>query len=1234
MKGEITSVPRSGKKAIIPDGPIPTATSGKQDSILGPAEGETLELFEQYDIGQPESDASLSKPTSSPEAGEHAFYDVGGEYAAPLQSVLKLPEIVQLAKALLGGKYPRVRTSLRRDGARGVFYSGINNRIELRADIFDNPDQAAAVLAHEIGHLVDWLPDKELSRGNILGHIASLKKYLKNSLPNKPGAPGTLTDKERQRLRYLAEKLAAKENTKWVDEVITTEMPVSPADVLAIWNDVERARLLNPDMYDYVARLSTPEKKSIVKEAMKGVSPDQLKRFTKTISEPTGRRIKQEPYEEIGGKKTPQEWFKKKIREKYADLINKEIEKRRLFAKDEIMDELKALSRAWKPFNPAQDAKYTKYRYSPSELYADAFSVLINAPGMLKSMAPKYYEAFFNYMDEKPEVKKLYNQIQDDIKSGKIHKNRVENLRKMFRKEDDAYGKSLKKKTRTVSDMAKRDLIDANHAVLQKVKAIGERNIPAGENPRYRLEEMAYSGSEAELYITGVAHDVIKPLAPHGLDWDDLGEYMFHLRVANERAEIANPQGWTPETSKARIEEMKSSLGEKKFKALEDAQKAFRKIREELFIKKVEEAGIYNPELMQKIRDNVNYATFDVIDYIEKRFGIGPGAKIFKQIGTLNEIANPATATVMKDISFIKSINKQIAAKSVTDLLQKHFPDEITPAEIKWNGRFMEIQEPPSGSEQGLITYLEHGEIKGFYVDEWIAQVFERNPYEGQFIAKILSKSVQPFRMVFTELNYGFWLFNIFRDYKRAAKMLPKNSYLKFAKHYAAGIKPAFRSVFGIPDQVVSEMMKHNMLISIADVRGLSPADKQIERLQAMYHMTPDKWQKGMIKPFARMFYFFTNIGRALERTTKVGAYKYMLDKFPDMDPHEIGHIVRVRGGSPDFLRLGRGYQIYNNFLMFSNAMKEGYRGDYEAFADNPAEFIWKQAKYTWLPKLLMKAAAVGLLGTTIKAIFDGVSEYDKTNYNIIPLGLTKSGKSVYLRIPQDETSRFFGGIFWKLINGDTDELATGLFDYMAGQAPTVNPSIDILMSAVEYASGQNPYDHFRGRNAIPEQIFEAGGERKHKAFLKWMTQKAGAGIVYRFEYDDVDRVKTELEEVLGYPVASNIIGRFIKVSDQGIREDLRETKKDIKAENTRQLLDAKDALNKLVRGEPINEDELAAILNKADIIDRNLMVALSRKYGNVYMQEFITATSTEEKAAILAKIYEREILLGGKKDE
>ncbi|NIV97644.1 hypothetical protein GWN26_00205, partial [Candidatus Saccharibacteria bacterium] len=63
-----------------------------------------------------------------------------------------------------------------------------------------------------------------------------------------------------------------------------------------------------------------------------------------------------------------------------------------------------------------------------------------------------------------------------------------------------------------------------------------------------------------------------------------------------------------------------------------------------------------------------------------------------------------------------------------------------------------------------------------------------------------------------------------------------------------------------------------------------------------------------------------------------------------------------------------------------------------------------------------------------------------------------------------------------------------------------------------------------------------------------------------------------------------------------------------------REILDAKDALLKWTRGEPMDDKDIAAILNKPDIIDRNMMINLARKYGMIYLEEFMSATTNEEK--------------------
>ena len=59
----------------------------------------------------------------------------------------------------------------------------------IRESAFAGPKPAMAVLAHEIGHWVDFLDEGTLKRGNVLGHIAALKRWGQRQIyPTKAAA--------------------------------------------------------------------------------------------------------------------------------------------------------------------------------------------------------------------------------------------------------------------------------------------------------------------------------------------------------------------------------------------------------------------------------------------------------------------------------------------------------------------------------------------------------------------------------------------------------------------------------------------------------------------------------------------------------------------------------------------------------------------------------------------------------------------------------------------------------------------------------------------------------------------------------------------------------------------------------------------------------------------------------------------------------------------------------------
>ena len=97
-------------------------------------------------------------------------------------------------------------------------------------------------------------------------------------------------------------------------EEIMRATPVTPSQVMSIWNSVEKN--LNVELID-VKRLGAAEKKSIVKEAMRGQVASELRRFANIVKIKTGNKIKI--------KLTPSE---EQIKTKYEDLIKEEIRKR------------------------------------------------------------------------------------------------------------------------------------------------------------------------------------------------------------------------------------------------------------------------------------------------------------------------------------------------------------------------------------------------------------------------------------------------------------------------------------------------------------------------------------------------------------------------------------------------------------------------------------------------------------------------------------------------------------------------------------------------------------------------------------------------------------------------------------------------------------------------------------------------------------------------------------------
>jgi hypothetical protein len=987
-----------------------------------------------------------SKLAAKELVGKPAGYASKGEFST-VQSLEKevngikaveFPELLRLAEQF--GQRPKLNRRLRTayGRAKGVL-------IDLNPKVFEDEDIIGKVLAHEIGHIGDYLPDKTMARGNLVGRIASLNKHLKKLY-------GELDDPK-------------------------------------------------------------------------------------------------------------------------------------------IRQELKDLSMLWKPFDEAQSLSYTKYRYSSVELYADAVSVLFNDPALLKQKAPNFYEGFFEYLDRKPVVKRNFEAVWDLLNQGEeaIFRKRDEHLNRSFEKGEEAYAaKYLDKTKRKTSLMYHvRILFDSvNHPIVSKINKLRKegKEIPAHLNPDYALKGLIYSEGELKNYVNDNFQPAFMKAQEVNDGWNQLGKVLFYERVLNERGDLANPQGYSPKTAEKQLQSMKEVLSKKDWETLQEAKKMLRgAVRKSN--KFAKENKYYTPELIKQMKANPAYATYQVVDYLDTY--ITP--RVYRQKGTLKDIANPATSTVMKLISVHKAIKRNNVKKLNMEFLKTNFPDSITEARTRWNGKSLDIKDPQD-PRQGMVIVIEEGKPQGYYVEKDIAEMlnFTSNTTldAAARVSKLLSQS-RFYRPLFTTYNFGFQTFNFVRDIRRAWKNYPQKTLkdvplspifdaYKVGRGYVKATVPSFKHITNRPDDLIKEMENINILgFTYSDMYGgeVDPEAKQIERIFEKTGIFQKTKKKNLLTPFTWVLDKVQSVGDFIETLPKVAGYIELKGRMPE---EELAEYIRTSIGSPAFRYRGKLTPVTNNLLLFSNAIKEGIKSDIRVAVGRKgkstgASFWWKTILADFLPKFVMAAIAAGLLGKRYQKIMDKVSEYDKTNYTILPLGLDENDEAVYLRIPHDETGRFLGGLMWKAIqtakNKELDKI-TDIFAFGAGQFPNLSPSFTGGGAVVQYLSGKNPYDSYRGRYVIPDLEFRAGTEESLPVLLDWLAKNQGLGIMFPQYVPDKP---TGLQKILTAPFISNILGRWIKVSDFGEVEQLREIERAEEKKQAQRVLKERKVIDKAI--EEYNEN-------------------------------------------------------------
>jgi hypothetical protein len=1048
----------------------------------------------------------------------------------------EIPELIRLVREVMG-KYPNVVKATGK--AAGRFYGAFgNSRIKIVAELFKqgNEKELGIVIAHEFGHLTDYMPEGTLKRGNIIGRLLTLQGYLKNT---------------------------------------------------------------------------------------------------------------------------------------FGELNNKEIKA-----------ELLAVTQYMHPFDEKTvPPSYKSYRMSSKELYAEAISLLLNSPGTMEKMAPKFTKAFFENIDKKLEVKQAYFDLLELLNGERadILGALDSDIRRMFAKADPLRTQKLaEKKVAGIStfDKIRQHLDNKYHPLIKKIQNLEKEGkfIPTENNPKYLLEEYTMSNNAVYDWLLTMDKEVKNVMTSSDIDQIDFGKFLFLKRIIGnpatlgeevdgfddidkdslgemidastgkpfkeeftDRQNIANPLGIQPKRAQEQLDYLKIQIGEEKFAKLEQIAQKFH----DLVFSVVTEAvkvGSYNAKVFaERILPNKDtYVSFGVINYMQNFVSAG----VKKQIGTLNEIENPFITTIMKTISLIKLNEKQRAMNSVRNLLRTYFPTDIEVSKKhKTTGGGVDWTETP-----GSFKLLEDGRMVSYEVDPYIARSLKYDPNAGeigQLLNTILGNKI--FKDIVITYNPGFALaFNPIRDFKRTYKSLnamgQRVSLLKLLTEYVKAMPLSYKRLRGIDDNVIREMIQNRSLdIPFSDFHAADYEDSNsaYNELLKRYQLSKDPNElkgirKAILKPAIQVLEFLRFHGSALESVSKIAGYNIL--KSRDVPPMERAFKTRTYIGTPNFRTKGLSTEITNAVFIFSNIMKEGLKAD-TSLATNPktrAGYWWSTAKIDLFPKLLMVLAAAGLFGDPLKKFFEKASEYDKTNYIIIPVGEI-NGKSVYIRIPHDESGRLISAILWKLtqvMQGKPEQLQQ-IFAFGAGQMPQVTPMIGIGSGWIQYLSGNNPYRPFKGDNVLTDTEYKAGGGAALKKMVEWSAGEFGLTQFATYNKDSNSTFETIVQ-------LTPVLNRLIKVSDAGVSQDLRQIRKDVEREQAQMTLlkreEFKDGAKRIEKGENaiyVLREIKNKVYGRGPIDNQkagNLLKGLAReilkqKQDDPYVDALIYAGSNSEKKQILDKM-------------
>jgi hypothetical protein len=598
--------------------------------------------------------------------------------------------------------------------------------------------------------------------------------------------------------------------------------------------------------------------------------------------------------------------------------------------------------------------------------------------------------------------------------------------------------------------------------------------------------------------------------------------------------------------------------------------------------------GVYNRKTFDEVitPNKDNYSAFRVTHYIDDPDIIATG--VIQQVGTFADIQNPFHSTVLKVVRLNRLIELNRAKNRVRVFLENNFPDDIKPVEMVFagEGRPRIPRKQPSRGKEHLVELVDGMPIY-YEVPTEIAKSFSMHDIGGlgRIAALVNSATYKVFHPFFVTYNPGFILANPFRDLRRTWVNLGATDNVSLGKllsEWAKALPAAVRRAKGLEDQVIKDMLDSHALDIPYTSISAENVEQQVDELFQKYGLRESRKRLLEKMPVVgRLFELLEHAGAVTETATKVAGWRVLEQK--GVPIQERAYRVRKYVGTPDYKQRGLATALSNSLLMYSRVRWNGLQADI-SLATNPdtaAGWWWRQLVNVILPTTLAKAAAYGVFGVALRAMF-GVDDDDEestggkiaswvdetskrvatyflTDYDVLPIGVNREGKAVFLTIPRDDLGKFIARVWWhvtdaaQLAAGGTLREGAGIRDVIGDLftdiseelLPSYSPPIEIASKWLQYGSGINPVDSFYNQQIIPRQEWTAGGWHSDSKMIAWTLDEFGApGAVIHYAASPLLGESFEqgtsggVEAVMKTAGALTGLKRFIRVSNSGLTNE------------------------------------------------------------------------------------------------